>query len=65
MQLKKLVQICQLLNEAGHGDSFIAAEHDQIFLLPPDTVEPESELGQQLTKLGARYNDSDGWTASA
>ena len=59
--IAKLKVILDILVEAGIGKESVAAEHDQIFLAPPDQFPEDSEVGQKLEAAGACYSDSDGW----
>jgi hypothetical protein len=61
MKLKDLATVCKLLSDAGHGDVFVCAEHDQIYLVPPGVIEESSELGEKLSNLKVYYNDDEGW----
>jgi len=59
--IAKLKRILDILVEAGIGEEFVAAEHDQIFLAPPDQFPEDSEVGKKLEEAGASYNENDGW----
>lgn len=56
----KLLKICQVLVDAGKGDSYIQAEHDIIYIAPPD--EYDEELSQKLNEAGCEYDPNEaGW----
>jgi len=59
--ISKLQKILAILAEAGHADLDICAEHDQLFLAPPDMFDEDSEVGKKLDEAGASYNDTEGW----
>ena len=59
----KLLKICQVLVDAGYGDTSIQPEHDMIYLLPPD--EASEELSAKLEEAGAEYDENEaGWHVS-
>ena len=62
MTIDKLGKILATLAHAGMGGSPISAEHDQIYLYPPDDgILPDDEVGKKLIDAGADYDESNGW----
>jgi len=60
MNTTRLMKILTLMAEAGEVHD-VCAEHDQLFIAPPDTIDPDSDLGEKLKAAGATYNRSEGW----
>lgn len=59
--ISKLKQLCEVIEAKGLGEEHTCAGHDVIYLLPPGSVEEDSETGQALQALGAWYSREMGW----